>query len=701
MEAPIVLWNPKSVHAYDDAGIAISKTVLRPSLKGRRPPPYEIYAQQPRELRRVPRLAFFCIRALAEYPEQVHLLGPSRLHFSKDAGGHGILRALFPTWKTPDFSLLDVDPRMWATLVQVYANPPSLLASYPIQLADQHLRLLQQIPSTPNFALVTVLDLQRCNKLTDDSITFLKPLHNLGALDVSNTALTAHGINMFSSTLVFDEFGEKKGPWELRILRMRACCGMKGEVIGYLHRFPLLCIVDLRETQCSVKDIKEPFFQSENEDLFDSPMGDAIKYLAESNEETFTHDNPYLLSVQERPIRHESNPEPALPTPRQTFSSSMHGSFVVLPPSQGTSRPGRPFDHRIQFGNIDAIRLQEIKAEKEERLANRPTRRDSPDTEDSSGDDMHSSFEDESESSLCEEKMVHWFRRPRFDLSTLGMPGNGSRGILEESLTQNGSPVEHFYKPRPRTSPIRKPVGRVSKASSAVTLVRVPSPWYTLDSITPEERKKEQVLIASGSKRKLVDTKLHDKSEGKSSMRKWQAELVKRRRTAHFDDQSPEPTLVNGPSPPRSTSALCRVNRMVSGPALGLRPISTLRAAPRPSLTGKPRLKLEPDKKALPVKDKSTSASSGPERKIYRFPFRRTANQEPRALDLEEGFRLQAAKKPPEARKQKSALIKGASSLKDNGDLEPLDKKTQPDKPHSKTARSLSGGFDWGAWGNG
>lgn len=247
MAAPIILWNPKtkSYIESDDAGNKIVKTTLAPPIRAK--PLYEAFDPgQPKRLCYVPRLTSFCIRALSKYPEQLHQLGQTRLIFQrkKKGGDNDVLRAVLPKWKSPDFSLLNVDPRLWATIIQVYRNPPELLSSYPLQLSDQYVPLLNQIPATPDFTLITILNLTGSIHLTDDTILSLKPLHNLGALDVSRCKhISARGIEKLSRTLVFDEIGEKRGPWALRVLRMRYCYAINKAIFNCLDAFPLLSCV--------------------------------------------------------------------------------------------------------------------------------------------------------------------------------------------------------------------------------------------------------------------------------------------------------------------------------------------------------------------------------------------------------------------------------------------------------------------------
>ncbi|KAH8117315.1 hypothetical protein DFH11DRAFT_1699960, partial [Phellopilus nigrolimitatus] len=387
MAAPIRLWRYKRIEETDDAGVTIIKSDLKfPPATVR--PRYECQTQHPRTLNCVPKLAYFCIRSLLDSPDQLYYMGPARLRLSKDIADRVLLRALLPAWKTTEFSLLDVNPLLWATLVQIYENAPSLLSSYPIHLSDPHLPLLQQIPATQDFALITILDLQRCMQLTDDNIFELKVLHNLCALDVGGTKLSTHGVRRLSQLLLFDDKGGKRGPWALRILKMRGCASIDKDIYNYLLGFPLLCAADLRDTLCSVRNIKPPFFQARDPNIFDPSMSEAVEHLAKSHKGVFSHHKPVKLVVQERSFGQKRRPLSSSMDSRPKSNPSMHNSFWTLLPSEGTSRTGRPPVSRctIQSGNTDALEIQQRraeiqqrKAEREERLANRRQRDDEED----------------------------------------------------------------------------------------------------------------------------------------------------------------------------------------------------------------------------------------------------------------------------------------------------------------------------------
>ena len=245
MGTPIVLWNPANSAKRDENGLGFIDTVL--PTRSEDMPRYRLFdpSRPLKTLKCLPRLTSFCIRVLCEYPEQVHQLGSIRLHY-EDGGKGGVLRSLLAGWKTPCFSLLNVDPRLWATIIQTYRNPPDILASFPCRLADPYVPLLNQIPSSPDFTLITVLSLQNSCNITDFNILSLKVLHNLTALDLTGcSGLSTRSIEVLSRTLVFNENGERRGPWALRILRMNSCYKVDRKIFKSLRAFPLLSVIGM------------------------------------------------------------------------------------------------------------------------------------------------------------------------------------------------------------------------------------------------------------------------------------------------------------------------------------------------------------------------------------------------------------------------------------------------------------------------
>ncbi|KII88523.1 hypothetical protein PLICRDRAFT_41684 [Plicaturopsis crispa FD-325 SS-3] len=231
---PIVLWRPKAQASAEDA--TVLESVLSPQDLG--VAPYSIGSQ--RVHRRVPSLGWFCLTRMTAFPDEFgHALGTTRLSHHPER----ILQEVFPSYKPGSpLALSQVDPRLWALLVQLYPSSlPTIFDSYPIPLSDPHLPLLQRIPSTTEFALVTVLDLTYQQQLTDDTVVYLRQLRTLAALDISETSISVYGVKVLSRSL--------ESP--LRILSLRDCWKIDDEVLPSLMQFPLLSVIDLRGTQCT------------------------------------------------------------------------------------------------------------------------------------------------------------------------------------------------------------------------------------------------------------------------------------------------------------------------------------------------------------------------------------------------------------------------------------------------------------------
>jgi hypothetical protein len=242
MDRPIVLWDSPCSNAIDDAGISTKMLRLAP------PPPPGPYESVQSQFYYVPPLTFLCLQKLKQFPDQIHALGKIRLQYRK-TDEFDLFCALDPNYdpNTMQPNLSNVDPRLWAVLIQVYSGLPKKLETYRIPLSDKHIPLLQHIHNTSCFSLVTVLELPGCAHLTDDTIHELKHLHRLTALDISATRVSSDALRKLSATRTWDEcqdgVREKRGPWELRLLRLRSCRNVDNTVGRYLGGFPLLCSI--------------------------------------------------------------------------------------------------------------------------------------------------------------------------------------------------------------------------------------------------------------------------------------------------------------------------------------------------------------------------------------------------------------------------------------------------------------------------
>lgn len=260
MNRRIILWHNRPIQSTDAAGTTILISVSAPP-SFHEPGRYASTSPDT-PLSYVPPLAYFCINALIRSPEleHVHHFGPPRLLYKAPASPtvSDILRALIPSYDpipTKDghlvlkgFDIHEMDPRLWAILVQVFVELPDVLRVYPIALSDKNIPLLQRIPSTSYFTLLTVLDLPGSVHLTDDTILELKALHGLCALDASGTQLTAQAIRRLSGSLTWSEestdpASKRRGPWQLRILNLRNCRKLGDIVLDHLATFPLLSVV--------------------------------------------------------------------------------------------------------------------------------------------------------------------------------------------------------------------------------------------------------------------------------------------------------------------------------------------------------------------------------------------------------------------------------------------------------------------------
>jgi hypothetical protein len=141
----------------------------------------------------------------------------------------------------------ELDPKLWAVLVQVYDALPPYFRTLTLPLANPHVSLLQHLAPTPNFSLITLLNLTACSDLTDESILLFKNLHTLVGLNASYTTLTSHAIYTLGAILQHnygkDAVRHHRGPWELRILFLSHCKQIDDDVYSYLNKFPLLAVV--------------------------------------------------------------------------------------------------------------------------------------------------------------------------------------------------------------------------------------------------------------------------------------------------------------------------------------------------------------------------------------------------------------------------------------------------------------------------
>ena len=252
MSKHIILWTPKASLDSDDACTTILKYTLPEKYT---PGPYEASTSgnDHATTKYVPSLKTLCINLLLEYPEQVYSLGVARVHYEvpQSPSDYDIIRSLIPGFShsDPDIAFLQtVDPRLWALLIQILSPIPDAFRVYTLPLSDTHLPLLQQIPQTCDFSLVTVVELRRCAHLTDDTIHRLGELQNMCVLDIGQNMITSWGIRALAKTLQAPSMcTDRKGPWGLRIIDVRDC-RIDSEVVQHLACFPLLSVVGAHST---------------------------------------------------------------------------------------------------------------------------------------------------------------------------------------------------------------------------------------------------------------------------------------------------------------------------------------------------------------------------------------------------------------------------------------------------------------------
>ncbi|KAI0256685.1 hypothetical protein BJV78DRAFT_1166160 [Lactifluus subvellereus] len=342
MTKPIILWQSERTLSTDDAGLTILGSVSPPKAYFQPGPYYDqdINISDPTEPLRVlnlPPLSYFCIKRLVKIPELVYLYGPPRPYrFPTSPSDTDILQALIPSNLQGHFDLGKVDPRLWAVIVQVYSDLPHRLLIYRTALSDKYTPLLQHIPATEHFSLLTVLELPGCSHLNDDTIIQLTVLHTLCALDASSSALSAQGIRRLSGTLKWDEDGvdianQRRGPWQLRILSLRNCKRVTNAIYQYLGPFILLAAVDLRGTSCTWEREKIPHLSFllpvEALSLLSSARG-----LLPSSNFAFLHID-HLTHTARDSYRVLANPSNVMLEESNTTSPAHHGASYASNPS--------------------------------------------------------------------------------------------------------------------------------------------------------------------------------------------------------------------------------------------------------------------------------------------------------------------------------------------------------------------------------
>ena len=291
-----------------------------------------------------PSLVALCLRILARYPDQIHALAV-RLRL-RPAAAAALLDDLVPDPAAPD-------PLIWAVLTQLYAPLPKFLAACALPLYHTHLPLLQSIPPSHLFSLVTLLDLSSTQHLTDQTIHQLKFLHLLTALDASTNPISSYGIKSLAATMQLnddeDSTRRHRGPYELRILALKNCKAVDNNVYPELDKFPLLSVVDLRGTKCT-RYVATKFKPCATDELYAPyPLRISLAALQDMQSDLAASPEPYIITID------TLYPPEAKPT--ELGRIGQQDSFVVIPSNNA---------NRIKVGNTHVIERE--RAEREEEL---------------------------------------------------------------------------------------------------------------------------------------------------------------------------------------------------------------------------------------------------------------------------------------------------------------------------------------------
>ncbi|KAG9033491.1 hypothetical protein FRB95_014770 [Tulasnella sp. JGI-2019a] len=339
--------NSNSQTTYDESGSQVLKSVLLPPSQ----PSYALASlppclQQPPLLRgkshhaHVPPLAYYAITRHVKNLETLqrsaflkHIGSTTPLPYPQDTNKNDLLQLLIPHMhhQTRSVRLQLVDPRLWITIIRSYwpETLPSSLLTYPMPLADGYLPYLQYIDPTPHFTLFVVLELKGVNELNDETIVRLKVLHHLAVLDASQTGVGSVGVRKLTDSLnvgeeggVDDDGGRPRGPWKLRALSLRGCKGVDDKVVLSLRNFPLLSVVDLRQTKCQAR----PTIHGWSDIIPDAHFHTDLYYPAPASE--------WIPSLTELAKQRQHNNEggPLFESKQPAFSIYVHRLYHPKPP---------------------------------------------------------------------------------------------------------------------------------------------------------------------------------------------------------------------------------------------------------------------------------------------------------------------------------------------------------------------------------
>lgn len=290
-----------------------------------------------------PSLVALCLRILARYPDQIHAL-TVRLRLRPSAAV-ALIDDLVPDPAAPD-------PLLWAVLTQLYAPLPKFLAACALPLYHTHLPLLQSIPPSNLFSLVTLLDLSATQHLTDQTIHQLKFLHLLTALDASTNPISSYGIKSLAATMQLNDGDDNprrhRGPYELRILALKNCKAVDNTVYPELDKFPLLSVVDLRGTGCT-RYVATKFKPCTVDELYAPyPLRISLAALQDMQPDLAASPQPYIITID--------NLHPPETRPTEPGRVGQQDSFVVIPSNTA---------NKIKVGNTHVVEIQREAREEE------------------------------------------------------------------------------------------------------------------------------------------------------------------------------------------------------------------------------------------------------------------------------------------------------------------------------------------------
>ncbi|KAE9396053.1 hypothetical protein BT96DRAFT_885104 [Gymnopus androsaceus JB14] len=465
-----------------------------------------------REYRYVPSLVCLCIEKLALYPDQI--AGVALTYAPpEDSTQFDILKALIPFYADDSFGISLVDPCLWATLVQIFGTSlPEIFTTYQIPLKHTLLPLLQRIPSTPTFSLVTILELPGCTQLTDDLALTLRSLHTLTAFDASDTALSSWGLRklLMPALLVDDtEQSPMNGPWGLRMLRLRNCKAVDQTIFKSLEKLLLLSVLDLRGTSIDPATIPTPYKawstacleQSLLSSLYHpTPLTESMSSLKSLSPEL--HSSTAIFQLHIDRINHRP--------PEQKKSGYQFGYHK--PPEIAVEIHNKAFTFTASTMLSHAPQPADVDAPRELRPASKR------------GDYMLSVAKHESEELAARQKIRNFYSAPLVRRSsTVSNEGYSARKYYTEYARKEQMRCKQETSlPKvtwPRFGDSRRPQKQTETSSNtSLMLYRPPPPWSCIESLAPDTHISESSSQPSTSRTAVTKIASLSKSHPRMQM---------------------------------------------------------------------------------------------------------------------------------------------------------------------------------------